>query len=63
MFYFNDNEAKVLREMIDYCDAYEGDSDINIPKAYHELLGAIRFKVESERVPDETKSPEDGAAE
>lgn len=63
MVYFNDNEVKVLREMIDYCDAYEGDSDINIPKAYSELLGTIRFKVESERVTDETKSPEDGVAE
>lgn len=63
MVYFNDNEVKVLREMIDYCDAYEGDSDINIPKAYSELLGTIRFKVESERVTEEANHPEDGVAE
>lgn len=59
MVYFNDNEVKTLREMIDYCDDYCDD----VPRVYSELLGAIRFKVESERVTDETKSSEDGAAE
>ncbi len=45
MVYFNDDELKVLREMIDYCDGYdEGD----VPRPYSELLGVIRFKVQSE---------------
>lgn len=45
MMYFNDDELRVLREMIDYCDAYD-ESDV--PRAYSELLGVIRFKVQSE---------------
>lgn len=59
MVYFNDNEVKVLREMIDYCDSYCDDA----PMEYSELLGVIRFKVEAERATDETNSPEDGVAE
>ena len=45
MMYFNDDELKVLREMIDYCDAYDEN---DVPRAYSELLGVIRFKVQSE---------------
>lgn len=59
MVYFNDNEVKVLKEMIDYCDDYCDD----VPRVYSELLGAIRFRVESERVTEEANPPEDGVAE
>lgn len=59
MMYFNDDELKVLREMIDYCDAYDEDS---VPRAYSELLGVIRFKVQSERKYN-TRDIEDGVPE
>jgi len=59
MVYFNDDELKVLREMIDYCDAYDED---NIPRAYAELLGVIRFKVQSESKYN-TRDIEDGVPE
>lgn len=59
MVYFNDDELRILREMIDYCDAYDEDA---VPRAYSELLGVIRFKVQSESK-YKTRDVEDGVAE
>jgi len=56
MIYFDEGEVKALKEMIDYCDAYDGDSDYRIPRAYSEFLGAIRYKLDSERLNDEIKA-------
>ena len=41
MVYLDEGEVKALKEMIDYCDAHDDDSDYRIPRAYSELLGAI----------------------
>lgn len=59
MVYFNDDEIKVLREMIDYCDACDEN---DVPRAYSELLGVIRFKVQSE-CNYKTRDVEDGVHE
>ncbi len=56
MIYFNEGEVEALKEMIDYCDACDEDSDYRIPRAYSELLGAIRYKLDSERLNDEIKA-------
>lgn len=56
MIYFDDGEVKMLKEMIDYCDACDEDSDYRIPGAYSELLGAIRYKLDSERLNDEIEA-------
>lgn len=56
MVYFDEGEVKALKEMIDYCDAYDDDSDYRIPRAYSELLGAIRYKLDSERLSDEIEA-------
>ena len=57
--YFNDDEIRVLMEMIDYCDAYD---DSEVPRAYSELLGVIRFKVQCERK-HESKDIQGGVTE
>lgn len=49
MVYFNDKEASVLRDMIDYYDSYSGE----VPRECAELIGAIRFKIDSERIRDD----------
>ena len=60
MIYFNDIEVKVLRKMIDSCD----DCGNEVPGAYSELLGAIRFKIDSELATDNKREcKEDGVAE
>ena len=60
MIYFNDNEVKVLRDMIDCCD----DCGNEVPATYSELLGAIRFKIDSELATDNKREcKEDGVAE
>lgn len=56
MIYFDEGEVKALKEMIDYCDACDEDSDYRIPRAYSELLGAIRYKFDSERLNDEIEA-------
>ena len=65
MVYFDDNEVKVLIDMIDYCDACDEDSDSHIPRAYSELLGVLRYKLESERLEREAekKKSKGGVAE
>lgn len=65
MVYFDDNEVKVLIDMIDYCDAYDENFDSHIPRAYSELLGALRYKLESERLGREAekKKSKDGVTE
>lgn len=65
MVYLDEGEVKALKEMIDYCDAYDDDSDYRIPRAYSELLGAIRYKFDSERLNDEieAKKSKGGVAE
>ena len=62
MVYFDDEEVKVIREMIEYYDSC--DSEI-IPRECAELIGVIRFKVDSERVYDfkELEDTEGGVAE
>jgi len=61
MVYFNDEEVKVLKEMIEYYDSCSGE----VPRECAELIGAIRFKVDSEKVYDfkELEDGEDGVAE
>lgn len=60
MIYFNDNEVMVLSRMIDCCDACGNE----VPGAYSELLGAIRFKIDSELVTNNKREcKEDGVAE
>lgn len=65
MVYLDEGEVKALKEMIDYCDAYDEDSDYRIPRAYSELLGAIRYKLDSEKLNDEieAKKSKGGVAE
>lgn len=65
MVYLDEGEVKALKEMIDYCDAYDDDSDYRIPRAYSELLGAIRYKLDSEKLNDEieAKKSKGGVAE
>ena len=58
MVYFNDDEVKVLKDMLEYYDSYSDE----VPRECAELIGAIRFKVDSERVYDATDI-EDGVAE
>ena len=58
MVYFNDDEVKVLKDMLEY---YDSCSD-EVPRECAELIGAIRFKVDSERVYNATDI-EDGVAE
>ena len=65
MIYFSDEEVKVIREMIEYYDSC--DSEI-IPRECAELIGAIRFKVDSEKVYDfknteDTEDTEESVAE
>lgn len=63
MVYFDDSEVKVLREMLEY---YDSCYDKPIPRECSELIGAIRFRVDSERIRDdkervfETTDTEDG---
>lgn len=63
MVYFDDSEVKVLREMLEY---YDSCYDKSIPRECSELIGAIRFRVDSERIRDdkervfETTDTEDG---
>ena len=47
MVYFSDEEVKVIKEMIEYYDSCDGE---NVPRECAELIGAIRFKVDSEKV-------------
>lgn len=56
MVYFDEGEVKTLKEMIDYCDACDEDPDYRIPRAYSELLGAIRYKIDSEKLNDEIEA-------
>lgn len=56
MVYLDEGEVKALKEMIDYCDAYDDDSDYRIPRAYSELLGAIRYKLDSEKLNEEIEA-------
>lgn len=49
MVYFDDKEVSVLRDMIDYYDSYSGE----VPRECAELIGAIRFRVDSERIRDD----------
>lgn len=58
MVYFNDEEVKVLKEMIEYCDSCSDE----VPRECAELIGAIRFKVDSEKIYNATDI-EDGVAE
>ena len=44
MVYFDENEVKVLMDMIEYYDSCDIDS---IPRECAELIGVIRFKVDS----------------
>lgn len=66
MVYFDDSEVKVLREMLEY---YDSCYDKPIPRECSELIGAIRFKVDSERIRDgkvitlDTSKTEDGVTE
>ncbi len=62
MIYFSDEEVKVIREMIEYYDSCDRE---NIPRECAELIGVIRFKVDSEKVYDfkELEDTEDGVAE
>lgn len=62
MVYFDDEEVKVIREMIEYYDSCDRE---NIPRECAELIGVIRFKVDSEKVYDfkELEDSEDGVAE
>ena len=62
MVYFSDEEVKVIKEMIEYYDAC--DREI-VPRECAELIGAIRFKVDSEKVYDlkDLEDAEDGVAE
>lgn len=48
MVYFDDKEVTVLRDMIDYYDSYSGE----VPRECAEIIGAIRFRVDSERIRD-----------
>lgn len=49
MVYFDDKEVTVLRDMIDYYDSYSGE----VPRECAEIIGAIRFRVDSERIRDD----------
>ena len=65
MVYFSDEEVKVIREMIDYYDSCDDDC---IPRECAELIGAIRFKVDSEKVynfknTEDTEDTEESVAE
>lgn len=65
MVYFDDEEVKVIREMIEYYDSCDGE---NVPRECAELIGAIRFKVDSEKVYDfknteDTEDTEESVAE
>lgn len=62
MIYFDDEEVKVIRKMIEYYDSCDRE---NIPRECAELIGVIRFKVDSEKVYDfkELEDTEDGVAE
>ena len=62
MVYFSDEEVKVIKEMIEYYDSCDSE---NVPRECAELIGAIRFKVDSEKVYDlkDLGDAEDGVAE
>ena len=62
MVYFSDEEVKVIKEMIEYYDSCDNE---NVPRECAELIGAIRFKVDSEKVYDlkDLEDAEDGVAE
>lgn len=65
MIYFSDEEVKVIREMIEYYDSCDWE---NVPRECAELIGAIRFKVDSEKVYDfknteDTEDTEESVAE
>ena len=62
MVYFSDEEVKVIKEMIEYYDACDRE---NVPRDCAELIGAIRFKVDSEKAYDlkDLEDAEDGVAE
>ena len=65
MIYFSDEEVKVIKEMIEYYDSCDGE---NVPRECAELIGAIRFKVDSEKVydfknTDDTEDTEESVAE
>lgn len=49
MVYFDDKEVSVLKEMIEYYDSYSGE----VPRECAEIIGAIRFRVDSERIRDD----------
>lgn len=63
MIYFDDEEVKVIKKMIEHYDSY--DSGEIIPRECAELIGVIRFKVESEKVYnfEELEDTGDGVAE
>lgn len=46
MVYFDENEVQVLMDMIEYYDSCDIDS---IPRECAELIGVIRFKIDSRR--------------
>ena len=65
MVYFSDEEVKVIKEMIEYYDSCDGE---NVPRECAEIIGAIRFKVDSEKVydfknTDDTEDTEESVAE
>ena len=65
MVYFSDEEVKVIKEMIEYYDSCDGE---NVPRECAEIIGAIRFKVDSERVygfknTEDTEDTEESVAE
>lgn len=65
MVYFSDEEVKVIKEMIEYYDSCDGE---NVPRECAEIIGAIRFKVDSEKVYDfknteDTEDTEESVAE
>lgn len=49
MVYFTDEEVRVIKDMIEYYDSCDEDC---VPRECAELIGAIRFKIESEKVYD-----------
>ena len=66
MIYFSDEEVKVIKEMIRYYDTCCDREDV--PRECAEIIGAIRFKVDSERVynfknTEDTEDTEESVAE
>lgn len=45
MVYFDDREAKVIKEMIKY---YDDCGEMSVPRSCAELIGAIRLKFDTE---------------